>query len=218
VKATTRNRKGKLFMPANSTPDHTPDETSQRIIIAAMQLFGQVGYSQATTRSIAEAAGVNEVTLFRHFGSKKNLLIACIDSFNATSFAAKFETGLTGDYSEDIWRMALLQIEDTTAHLEILRLLMCDARNVPELREAILAGGRGNLARLSRYFQGLIDTHVIRPGTPAEILAVAFDSLFSSNVIFENLFQGSLSPRLPSQEVVHQLVDLFVRGTQLDAR
>lgn len=190
------------------------DDTRRKIISAAMKLFGEVGYSRATTRAIAEAAGVNEVTLFRHFGNKKNLLMACIETFNATTFAAKFETELTGDYDEDILRMARLQIRETAASLDILRLMLCDARNVPELREAMLAGGRSNMVRISGYFQGQIDRGVVRSDIPAEVLASAFDSLFSSNVIFENFFQASLSPRLPAEEIIHPLVDLFVKGTR----
>jgi AcrR family transcriptional regulator len=43
------------------------------------------GYAGATTKQIAEAAGINEVTLFRRFGSKANLLrqamLAELESF-----------------------------------------------------------------------------------------------------------------------------------------
>lgn len=45
-----------------------------RILDAAARVYAQVGWRGATTKRIAEAAGVNEVTLFRHFGSKDSLL------------------------------------------------------------------------------------------------------------------------------------------------
>ena len=77
-----------------------------------------------------------------------------------------------------------------------------------------MAGGRGNLARLSRYFQRQIDVGVVRPGLPAEALASAFDSLFSTYVLFEKMFLGTLTPQLPVEEVISPLVDIFVRGTQ----
>lgn len=46
----------------------------ERILEAAVQLFAEVGSRGATTRRIAAAAGANEVTLFRHFGSKEALM------------------------------------------------------------------------------------------------------------------------------------------------
>jgi AcrR family transcriptional regulator len=45
-----------------------------RILGAAVRVFEEHGIRGATTRRIADAAGVNEVTLFRHFGSKEKLL------------------------------------------------------------------------------------------------------------------------------------------------
>lgn len=42
--------------------------------MAAGKLFGERGLQGATTREIAREAGVNELTLFRHFHSKANLL------------------------------------------------------------------------------------------------------------------------------------------------
>ena len=44
------------------------------------QLFAEHGWRGTTTRRIAEAAGVNEVTVFRHFGSKEVLLREAIES------------------------------------------------------------------------------------------------------------------------------------------
>jgi len=48
--------------------------TRELILEAAARVFAEGGTRGATTRRIAEAAGVNEVTLFRHFGSKEALL------------------------------------------------------------------------------------------------------------------------------------------------
>ncbi len=53
--------------------------TRQRLLRSALNLFLAQGIANATTRSIAEAASVNEVTLFRHFGSKNGLLLAILE-------------------------------------------------------------------------------------------------------------------------------------------
>jgi AcrR family transcriptional regulator len=44
------------------------------LLAAAARVYAEAGYRGATTRRIALAAGVNEITLFRHFGSKDALL------------------------------------------------------------------------------------------------------------------------------------------------
>jgi hypothetical protein len=58
-----------------------------------------------------------------------------------------------------------------------------------------------------------MDMGVVRADIPAEVLASAFDSLFSAPVLFESLFEGSLSSRLPAEAMVQPLIDLFVRGS-----
>ncbi len=51
------------------------DETSQKIIDAAMTLVRDKGYVATTTKEIAKLAGVNECTLFRKFESKKDIVL-----------------------------------------------------------------------------------------------------------------------------------------------
>ena len=45
-------------------------DAREKILLAATALYAETGFRGATTRQIAELAGVNEVTLFRQFGSK----------------------------------------------------------------------------------------------------------------------------------------------------
>jgi AcrR family transcriptional regulator len=45
-----------------------------QLLEAAARLYAEAGYRGATTRRIAVQAGVNEITLFRHFGSKDALI------------------------------------------------------------------------------------------------------------------------------------------------
>jgi len=192
------------------------EDTRRRIVRTALNLFGKIGYSSTTTRTIADAAGVNEVTLFRHFGSKKNLLMACMQSFNAGNFTSRFESELTGEYPRDILRMAKMQIEDTSENLDLLRLLVCDARNVPDLREAMDIGSRDNSSKLAAYFQKQLDAGIVRPDLSADELASLFDLIFSMKLFFDNVFQDKASLRLPDETELLRQVDFFVRGTQAE--
>ena len=55
-------------------------DSRSRILEATLRIFGEHGYLGATTRLIAQEAGVNEVTLFRHFGSKDELIREAVRS------------------------------------------------------------------------------------------------------------------------------------------
>src|SRR5271157_3300423 len=48
-------------------------KSDTEILDAALVVFQKEGFAGATTRKIAEQAGVNEVTLFRKFKTKENL-------------------------------------------------------------------------------------------------------------------------------------------------
>jgi len=50
-----------------------PQEKQNRIVTAAMKLFGEVGYKKAYISEIASASGISKALVFHYFGSKKGL-------------------------------------------------------------------------------------------------------------------------------------------------
>ena len=65
--------------------------TNERLLDAAAWIFARDGLSGATTKEIARAAGVNEVTLFRHFQSKGNLVSAVAERMCGVVSGSQFE-------------------------------------------------------------------------------------------------------------------------------
>ena len=69
------------------------DLTRKRILTAAVRVFSRDGFQGATTREIAREAGVNEVTIFRHFRTREELLHSMpLISFGTGSIAQCFGT------------------------------------------------------------------------------------------------------------------------------
>lgn len=56
------------------------DETRQRIIDAAIELFGEHGFAGASTRDIAAKAGVNAPALQYYFENKEGVYRACVEA------------------------------------------------------------------------------------------------------------------------------------------
>jgi AcrR family transcriptional regulator len=66
------------------------DGTDTRILRAFLRLAAERGIEDTTTRAVAEGAGVNEVTVFRHFGDKLTLARAAIRHAAAADRFAAF--------------------------------------------------------------------------------------------------------------------------------
>ena len=56
----------------------TADARREQIIEAAREVFARSGRAGARTRDLAEAAGINEALLYRHFDSKEDLYEAAV--------------------------------------------------------------------------------------------------------------------------------------------
>jgi AcrR family transcriptional regulator len=52
--------------------------TRARILAGARRVFSQAGYAGATVRELARAGGVNQPSLYHHFGNKENLYRAAL--------------------------------------------------------------------------------------------------------------------------------------------
>lgn len=67
---------------ADRTPSQRLPAAERRagIVDAATRCFAGRGFGGTTTSTIAAESGVNEALLFRHFGSKQGLYLACVDA------------------------------------------------------------------------------------------------------------------------------------------
>jgi len=74
-------------------------QTREKIIQSARALFEENGFAATTTREIAAKAGVSEVTLFRHFETKRNLFDQTVHS---SMHPYKLETYLQSDVAYDL--------------------------------------------------------------------------------------------------------------------
>jgi AcrR family transcriptional regulator len=207
-----------MLKDAKMANDLGIDETKQRIIESATTLFGEVGYTRATTRAIAERAGVNEVTVFRHFRNKKNLLLICVRAGNQTGVAQTFQTVLTGSYAADIRAIGKLTVWDTQRRFEFLRLLLCDVMAVPDLQEMLMMGASDNRERVAAYFRQQIEMGIVRSDLDPHLLANAFDSLFSSYSLFARFAGVPPEHAAPNEETIESLASLFVQGTLANLR
>jgi AcrR family transcriptional regulator len=189
------------------------DETRERILRAAAEIITERGYTRATTKSIADAAGVNEVTIFRHFGSKRNLLSEMIHRHSALpDLTTIIENQLTGDYRQDLIHLGTVFFTAITERKEALRMMLCEANELPEIKEVIVKIPDQLRLVITRYFQKKMDEGTLREMNP-EVMAQGFLGLFFSYGIAREMLGSSIAPGVPQEALIAQFVDIFINGT-----
>jgi AcrR family transcriptional regulator len=188
------------------------EETRQRILEAAARMFAEQGYARATTRALAAAAGVNEVTLFRHFGNKQNLFTAVVEEYAGPALTAALQAEFTGDLRHDLLIMGRQVLNLLLERRDAVRLMLCEAEHFPEVREVMAQNPRRLRQVLSAYLQTQVEQGQVRR-LHTEAAAQAFWGMFFAYSISLWLLDEAVQPELDPEELVTQFVDIFVRGT-----
>ncbi|MBD2494724.1 TetR family transcriptional regulator [Nostoc sp. FACHB-280] len=192
----------------------------QRLIQAALELFTTQGVSNTTTRQIAEKAGVNEVTLFRHFGNKHGLLLAVLEE--SAAFKDLGESLVQRATPPGNVYQALKDYASDSLHTlervpEFVRSVVGEADQFPaENRRAL---GRG-LTEANRYVAQYLAT-VIQQGDlntylPAEKLASLLNGMILGYAVIEftSEFHELWEDR---DDFLENLVELFLHGAMSTA-
>lgn len=173
--------------------------TEERILAAFLKVAVAQGLDAATTRSVAEAAGVNEVTLFRHFGDKETLARKAVSRFSPAPAIDACAPGIDATTPERAGQglLACLRfLADTlSSHSEILQFGLGESRRFARLTEAVsaapLAGYHFLLRALEEARPALRD-EVDREATALQWLGML--------VVQEILTERGVLPPVPAEE------------------
>lgn len=120
-----------------AAPAKTP--TRERLLEAARAEFSEHGIEAATTRGIANRAHCNEVTLFRHFESKQNLLAAVVSETSADFEAlCSWSGGFSGDLEDDLLRFARVYNESFERCEGMARAMIAASHRNPSLARELI--------------------------------------------------------------------------------
>ena len=187
--------------------------TRQRLLEGAARVFARDGIAGSTTREIAREAGVNEVTLFRHFQSKDGLIAAVIsENFGAAAIQAhQVLPVLSSDLRTDLTKHAVRYDELLKENLPLIRTMIGEihhhADHERQVFKAIFRPLRESL--LARLQAASADGLLIATADP-EILADLFLGMIFTGVLRRNL--PHLKLEYTAETYLEAAVDLVVRG------
>lgn len=191
-------------------------ETRQRILKAALALFGEKGYVATSTREIAEKAGVNHLTLFRHFGSKEALFRESVVSHvSIGDFLNEIRERLTGNVKQDLDNICRAFFKENASKGTLMWLWFYESRTNSEVAELFAEIPHHLVDFLSAYMMSLSrdrDENIIQ--TYRVLSAMFFGQLtqyilWNAHPVTEGLFPETPDP------FIKECVDLFAARFEL---
>ncbi|ARV60303.1 TetR family transcriptional regulator [Nostocales cyanobacterium HT-58-2] len=198
----------RIFNP----PPSSEAQTRIRILEAARRLFASQGFDGTTTRDLAQAAGVAEGTLFRHFPNKKAILVEV-----ATKGWVEILTDLLTELSEMGSYKAVAQVMrrrmwNMHKNADLMRVCFMEAQFHPDLRDRIQSEVIVKMTDVAEaFFQTAMDKGIYRK-MDAKLVAKVFLGMFAIAGFSNNtLMEPNASPQ-QMQEMAEGLADIFLNG------
>lgn len=161
--------------------------TDEKIINAAFGILQREGFAKATTKKIAAEAGVNEVTIFRNFQNKNNL-VEITKNYYLQLLISKLEEIFEFEEDDEIEEylkisyFGILSLSDKD--FSIIRVAMEEVRENPdkllisEITDVILN-------KLEEFFELKMEKGIIRKVNPKSLAIMCFGMLFQSVILWK---------------------------------
>lgn len=189
----------------------TLDDTSQKIVDAAMSLIRDKGYVATTTKEIAKKAGVNECTLFRKFQSKKDIVLQGV---NQAEWRANVTPEIFSDVKwslqEDLEMFMRAYMERMTPDFVNLSMGLRAPQIYEETSPLIMKVPQAFLSSLIDYFQKMYEQGKI-PQHNFETLAMTiFSSTFGYTFLAASFDKNLMD--INKETYIKNSVEIFLKG------
>lgn len=191
------------------------NSTDEKIITATFGILQKEGVVKATTKRIAAEAGVNEVTIFRKFQNKNNL-IEVTKEYYVKLFLEKLERIF--DYNEDDTIeeylhnnfMGLLDLSDED--FSIIKVAIEEVRNIPEKKILMSRITTTVIDKLEEFFIFQIDKEVISEVDSRVLAGMCFCITFQSIIIWKIY---NKEPSVETTYYAKNFLDILYNGIKL---
>ncbi|EJW19271.1 TetR/AcrR family transcriptional regulator [Paenibacillus alvei] len=185
-------------------------DSKSRLMLAAIDLMAEKGYKGVSTKEIASAAGVSEMTLFRNFGSKLNLLENAVDRYHySVEMTRIFNETVTWDLGKDLLGISQMYHEIMDRNRKLFLIVLRDDELI-EIREKAQKHPRKLLELLTQYFTDMQSRNRMIQ-IDAETQAITF-MWMNYGAFMTQLFGATTITKVSYQAFIESSIELFVRG------
>ncbi|GGA45180.1 TetR/AcrR family transcriptional regulator [Psychrobacillus lasiicapitis] len=174
-------------------------DKQKKIIIAAIESFSEKGYAATSTNEIAKKAGVAEGTIFRHYKTKKELLVSIVAPLMTKLIGPfivnDFHKVLDRPYEnvEDFLRAAIKNRSDIIKKmLPVIKIVIQEIPFQPELREQFIEQvARKTFERILQVIKDYQDKGQLIEMPTLSVARLAISSIFGFLISRYILFPDS---------------------------
>lgn len=145
------------------------EETRKKLVAAARQQFGRVGYADTVMDELTAQAGMTRGALYHHFGDKKGLFLAVAQEIDAEMDARLADISAHASDNWSAFKGRCRAYLEMTMEPEVQRILLRDSPSVLGA-EYLQAGKLQCVASMTRMLKTLMEEKHIAPTSP-EVLA-----------------------------------------------
>ena len=192
-------------------------KTKERLLKATLKLISEKGYLGATTREIAHEAGVTELTLFRHFGSKEKLFEELLNSYTFLPMLRDLLPELDGLAYEDALRLLAVRfLQSLKERKSMVKIMYSEVTIYPEkVRRVYNKFVEEIRATLAGYFETLQKRGILR-GVSPEMAARVFHGMIFSYFRAEEIMREPGMAKNKTEMNIDEIIDIFMHGTVRD--
>lgn len=192
----------------------TKQGSADKLLRAAIDLISEKGYHGVTTEEIASSADLSEKTLFRHFGSKQNLLESALERFQyAEEMRVLFNEQIVWELEVDLLAISKKYHDIMNRDRKLILIALKDEVHIPGFKERRLQHPRQLLTFLTDYFVTMSEKGKIACTNPT---MQAFTFMMAQYGAFINdLEAGNNYPGIRLDQFIQENVKIFVRSLTL---
>ena len=190
-------------------------DTDEKLIEATLLLVSEKGYLGTSTKEIAQKAGVTEVTLFRHFGSKEKLFEEVLNRY---SFLPRLRDLLSkiGDSSHDfpdtLQLIGIRFFETLKERKSLVRIMLSEINVYPEKIRAFHTKCIDETIKLlEEYFRARQEKGVLKKFSP-DMGSRAFLGMIFAYFNAEVIIKGREITNKEIKLVIKEFVEIFTYG------
>ena len=207
-----------MLQPQTDFKEQMVEARRTQILMGAAQVFVEKGFHKSTTKEIAKAAGVSEGTIYNYFDTKRELLVALMDTAMTESLKRIILDNPPENPRELITAIMRdrYQLAKESGHL--MAPVIAEVFSDDELRELLYQRVLMPIAsHLERYVQFHIASGKFRQIDPLLVTRAIMGAL----VMNYALKLTKLDPRyeeISEETLIEQLASLFLDGLLINER